>query len=521
VLRQAEIVAALSLATDLGTGQPLERALRTCLLAFRLGEQLGLTADELRTVYYVALLRFVGCTADAQHLADIFGDELVAQARVSTVELLPIPMLITILRYAGQGYPLSERLQRITYGLTNGIARTREAEVAHCEVSQNIARRLSLSDEVGLALGQIYERWDGRGMPAALKGEALSKAIRLVHIAQDAEVFCRIDDMDTAVNIVRKRSGGFYDPAMVACFVQHSVRLLTELNSDSIWDTVLQIEPAPQSCLNETQIDTAMRAIADFIDLRSVYLHGHSTAVGELAFNAASRSGLSGEDAITLRRAGYVHDLGRVAISLTIWDKPGKLNNAEVDRVRLYPYYTERILARSLYLAPLGTLAALHRERLDGSGYHRGLPAPLLSASARILAAADVYRSKVEPRAYRAMITPQVAADELLEQARDGKLDKQAVVAVLESATGKRTHRRAVRVANLSDREVEVLQLLARGLPTRQIADHLTISPKTADHHIQHIYNKIGVSTRAAAIFFALQNNLLDELSPESSSLPK
>jgi len=520
-LRHAEFIASLSLATDLGTGQPLEHALRICLLAFRLGEVLGLTSDELRAVYYVALLRYVGCTADSQHLVDIFGDELLAHSRVATVELLPLPMVMAMIRYAGDGYPLSERLQKLTYGLSSGIARTRESQVGQCEIAQNIARSFNLGEEINLALGQIFERWDGRGTPGNAQGEELSKAIRLVHIAQDAEVFYRVDGLSTAVSMVRKRAGGFYDPAVVSCFVQHSSHLLFELDSDSIWDIVQEIEPRPYLYLDETKFDSAIRAIADFIDLRSVYTRGHSASVGELASTAAAHCGLPDEDIIALRRAGYVHDVGRMAIPLAIWDKPGALTNSEMDRIRLYPYYTERILARSPYLAPLGSLAALHRERLDGSGYHRGLPASLMSTSARILAAADVYQSKLETRAYRAALEPQAAAEELLSQVRDGKLDKQAVVAVLESATGKRTPKRAVRIANLSDREVEVLQLLAHGLPTRQIANHLHISAKTVGHHIQHIYDKIGVSTRAAAIFFALQNNLLQELPTDVSVLNK
>jgi HD-GYP domain-containing protein (c-di-GMP phosphodiesterase class II) len=510
-LRLAEVVAALSLATDVGTGQPLERALRTCLLAFRLGQALGLSDGELHTVYYVALLRFVGCTADAAHMANIFGDELVAQARVATVELLPLPMIVAMLRYSGDGYPLGERLRKLTHGLTSGIERTREAEVAHCEVSQNIAQRLGLSTDVLTALGQIFERWDGRGVPGEARGEALSKAIRLVHIAQDGEVFFRLGGIETALNVARKRAGGFYDPVMAAYFAQHGASLLSELNQEAIWDRVLAIEPEPHLYLSASQLDTAVRAIADFTDLRSPFSRGHSSAVAELGFAAACRCGLSGAEAAQVQRAGHLHDLGRTTVPLTIWDKPGALTAAEWERVRLYPYYTERLLARSETLAPLGALAALHRERLDGSGYHRGLPGALLSLLACILAAADAYQSKIEPRAYRAAFTPEAAADELRVQVHTGKLDHQAVEAVLSSVSGGKTSGRRAWPANLSDREVEVLRLIARGFSTRQIAEALTISPKTADHHIQHIYNKLGVSTRAAATLFAMQHNLLSE----------
>lgn len=508
-LRLAEVVATLSLATDMGTGQPFERALRTCLLAFRLGESLGIDDSELHCVYYVALLRFVGCTADADHLADIFGDELVAQARVATTELLPLPMLSELIRHAGEGCPLPERLRKVAYALSQGIARTREAEIAHCEVSQNIAQRLGLGRDVEASLGQMYERWDGRGLPVGLKHDALSRAIRLVHVAQDAEVFLRIGGTDLALNMARKRAGGFYDPTIAHVFVQHGPRLLAELLEESIWERVLALEPHPWRYLLEAQLDTAMWAIADFTDLRSPYTVGHSSAVAELAFAAAHRCGMSDAEAAQIRRAGYLHDVGRTAISLQIWEKPGTLSNAEWERVRLYPYYTERITVRSEKLAPLGVLAALHRERLDGTGYHRALPASMLPVGARILAAADVYQSKLAARPYRPAWSAERAADELRLQARQGKLDSGAVDAVLASVLGARSVTRRTYPANLSEREVEVLRLMAQGFSTRKIATTLVISPKTADHHIQHIYNKIGVSTRAAATLFAMQNHLL------------
>jgi HD-GYP domain-containing protein (c-di-GMP phosphodiesterase class II)/DNA-binding CsgD family transcriptional regulator len=507
-LRLAEVVAALSLATDLGTGQPLERALRTCLLASRMGEEMGLDAAERSSVYYVALLRFVGCTADMEVLATIFGDEQAAQARVSSLELLPLPMVAEIVRHAGDGYPLPDRLRMLAYGLTQGIEATKVAAVAHCEVSQNIAQRLELGQEVNRALGQLYERWDGRGLPGQVKGEAITKAMRLVHIAQDAEVFLRLGGSGAALQTARQRAGGLYDPEMAGYFCRHGARLLAELASESIWESVLEIEPKPHRALSENQLDTAARAIADFTDLRSRFTVGHSSAVAALAFAAAQQCPLSQQEAIRVRRAALLHDVGRTAISLSLWDKAGPLTRTEWERVRLYPYYTERILARPAELADLGSLAALHRERLDGSGYHRGLPAALLSQPARLLAAADVYQSKIEPRAYRPALSAVEAANELRHLVRERKLDGDAVEAVLNVAAGVKAPARREWPGGLSEREVEVLRLLAQGISTRRIADHLSISPKTADHHIQHIYTKIGVSTRAAAILFALQNDL-------------
>jgi HD-GYP domain-containing protein (c-di-GMP phosphodiesterase class II) len=175
----------------------------------------------------------------------------------------------------------------------------------------------------------------------------------------------------------------------------------------------------------------------------------------------------------------------------------------------MHPYYTERVLARPPALARLGTLASLHHERLDGSGYHRGVPASMLSPAARILAAADVYHAMIEPRPYRPARTPGTAAAELRREVRAGRLDSEAVNGVLGAAGQQVRSTRRVLVAGLSEREVEVLRLLARGHTKKHIAQLLVISQKTVDQHTMHIYNKIAVSTRAAATLFAIEHNLL------------
>jgi HD-GYP domain-containing protein (c-di-GMP phosphodiesterase class II) len=212
-----------------------------------------------------------------------------------------------------------------------------------------------------------------------------------------------------------------------------------------------------------------------------------------------------------LRRAGFVHDIGRVAISAAIWGKEGPLTNAEWERVRLHPYYTERVLAQSKALAPLGQLAALHHERLDGSGYHRGVPGSFQNASARVLAATDVFHAMLEPRPHRPAFSPEQATSNLELEVREGRLDRDAVNAVLAAAGQKPRRARRTWPEGLSEREVEVLRLIARGLANRQMADRLGISKVTVGHHVQHIYDKIGVSTRAGATLFAMQHDLLEK----------
>jgi HD-GYP domain-containing protein (c-di-GMP phosphodiesterase class II) len=235
----------------------------------------------------------------------------------------------------------------------------------------------------------------------------------------------------------------------------------------------------------------------------------HSSGVADLAAEAARSGGLPASDVNMIWRAGLVKEIGRTGISSSIWEKPTALTDREWERVRLHTYYAERIFAHTPALASLGALASLHHERLDGSGYHRGLPSASQSLAARILSAADVYHSLTEIRPYRHAFEPEAALHELRAQARAGKLDVEAVNSVLSAAGHHVKKVRKEMVAGLSEREVDVLRLLSHGLTTKQMAVELVISEKTVDSHIQHIYNKIGVSTRAGATMFAMENNLL------------
>jgi HD-GYP domain-containing protein (c-di-GMP phosphodiesterase class II)/DNA-binding CsgD family transcriptional regulator len=254
--------------------------------------------------------------------------------------------------------------------------------------------------------------------------------------------------------------------------------------------------------------DEALLAIADFVDLKSPYTLGHARAVAELAGATADRLAWPEDEALVLRRAALVHDLGRLGVSNAIWDKPGPLGAGEWERVRLHPYLTERMLHQSEALAPLAAIAVQHRERLDGSGYPRGLVGSAISRPARVLAAVDAYQAMRELRPHRAALTDDEAAVELREEVRAGRLDADAVDAVL-AAAGHDVGRRRDWPAGLTTREIDVLRLLARGLSSKQIATQLVITQKTARNHIEHIYAKIDTSSRVGASLFATEHGLL------------
>jgi HD-GYP domain-containing protein (c-di-GMP phosphodiesterase class II) len=275
------------------------------------------------------------------------------------------------------------------------------------------------------------------------------------------------------------------------------------------WATGLAAEPQPVAVIDSHDLDRIALAFADFTDLKSPYLLGHSTRVAELAADAADAAGLDHNEIVDVRRAALLHDLGRVGVPNGIWDKTGPLSSSDVERVRLHAYYTERMLARSPVLAPLALVAGSHHENLDGTGYHRGVAAGQLSRPARLVRAADALQALGSERPHRPALSPADRARQLKLEVEAGRLDAEAVSAALEASGAGRVRLRPPRPAGLSDREIEVLRLLVHGLSNAEMAARLNLSAKTVSHHVQHIYDKAGVTSRAAAALFAMEAGLI------------
>lgn len=506
--RLAEVVASLSLATDLLMGQPMDHGLRSCLLAIRLGDRAGLSSGELAEVYWVSLLAWIGCTADPHELAEHFGDDIEVFGSAYGVDLAGMSMLKFLAKRAGAGKPPLERARQLVWLVTSVSGWAKESFAGKCEIAEDLSARLGMNDRIRERLQEVYERWDGEGMPRSLKGEQIAASVRVFQLAEMVEVHHRLGGVDAAVHVARERAGAQFDPSLVALFETHAAELLGALDDAGAWDAVMAADPEAGLRLADGELDRALEVVADFVSMKSPFLATHSRGVASLAADAARRCGLADDDARMLMRAGLVHDIGRIGVSNAIWDKPGPLNDGERERVRLHAYFTERILSRSS-LAPIGAVASMHHERCDGSGYHRASDASALPMTARLLAAADAYHAMLEERPHRAALSRDAAAGELRSEARAGRLDGRAVDAVLDAA-GHRVAKRGGWPSGLSDREVEVLRLITRGLSKRDVARTLSISPATADHHIRHIYTKTGVATRAAATLFAMRHALLE-----------
>jgi HD-GYP domain-containing protein (c-di-GMP phosphodiesterase class II) len=517
--RLAELVAALSLGVDLGFGQPMEHVLRQCLIALRLADQAGLGEQDRMAVYYTALLVNVGCHADAHEQAKWFGDDITLKSGKYAHELGSVRGALAAMRLVGAGNP---PLHRFRVGLEFAFSGHRELDgmiSQHAKLARTLAEQLELPGPVREGVGAAYEQWDGRGWPGTLKAGAIPVATRIAQLAEFMEVAHRVGGVAGATALARRRAGRQFDPDLAALLCSHAQEIFGGLEAVPAWRTVIAAEPALAVDLSPDQLDRALAAIANFVDLKSPFTLGHSVAVAELAEEAGRRLGLPPEQVLTLRRAGFVHGFGRLGVSNSIWDRPGPLSAGDWERIRMYPYLTERMLHQSAALAPLGEIAVQHRERLDGSGYPRALSGGAISRPARVLGAADAYASMREPRPHRPARSAEGAVAEMRAEVRAGRLDGAAVDAVLEAA-GHRLPRRREALAGLTAREVEVLILLARGLSNKQIAERLVITPKTAGNHVEHIYAKIDASSRAAAALFAVQHGLLPEETVAAAARP-
>jgi HD-GYP domain-containing protein (c-di-GMP phosphodiesterase class II)/DNA-binding CsgD family transcriptional regulator len=512
-VRLADLVAAFSLATDLGLGQPMDHVLRSWRIAAELGEHVGLEPEDRGSLYFVVTLAWVGCVADTPEVAALFGDDIAFRADSYDVDFTGLPMLGFMLRHVGAGRPPLHRLRLATNLVATGGKAVQRGLMSHCLTTARMAERFELGAEVCRPLQQVFARWDGKGVPDDLGGEEIDLPMRLFHLADAVEVHHRTGGTDAAVDLARAKQGTHFDPTVVDAFCAVADDVLGDPATEHDWDALLDLEPTLQTTLSDDQFDAALEAIADFTDLRSVHRAGHSRAVAELAERAVSEQGLPPADVLAVRRAGLVHDLGLHGIPATILDRPETLRPAEWERLRMHPYYTERMLARPAALARLGAIASLVRERGDGSGYPRRLTAATIPATARTLAAACSFQAMVEPRAHRPALTPKQAAAELRAEVRAGRLDATAVDAVL-AAAGQPSGKRRLGPSGLTPREIEVLVLIARGGSTRQVAQHLSITRKTAETHIERIYAKTGASTRSTATLFALQQGLLGSLQP-------
>ena len=503
-----ELLAALSLGTDLGMGHPMEHVLRQTYLALRLAEEMGLGADERETVYLSSMMAWVGCHIDAYEQAKWFGDDCAVKHDIRSVDFgRPVESAAFVIRHIGSGRRMAERARLGAAFLGDGVKAMDAMLDNHWRAADQLAERLGLGDVVRANIAQTFERWDGKGDPGEVKGSDILVASRLVNLADVVEVFHEAGGVDAAVGVARARRGTQFDPELVDLFCACATELFDEIEQVTSWDALMDRRPVAAGALSAGDLDAALEAIGDFVDLKAPFAIGHARNVADLAAGAGEEVSLPAPDLHLLRRAALVHDVGQLGVPNSIWDKRGPLSAQEMERVRLHPYFVDRMFASSP-LAAVGQLAAEHHERLDGSGYPRGVTGSALSLTSRVLAAADAYQTRTEARPHRSSAPAGEVESHLRAEVKAGRLDGDAVNAVLRAA-GHRVRRKREWPGGLTAREVEVLRLVAQGLSHKQIAERLVISRKTASNHVERIYAKIGVNNRAMAGVFAMKHGLM------------
>ena len=499
-VRLAELVGGLAVVSDLARGLGEGQGFRATVMAVQLAELADATTVERQAAYWVGLLRFVGCTATAADMAAALGDELAVSAAFAAVDARDLRQ---VLRHAVGA--VGARPDRLLRFLTRAPAVVRDHEVVSCEVARHLAGELGLAPEVRLALGQVFERWDGKGNPGRVGGDDLSRATRLWQVAHLAELVAE-DRTDAEVAAeLRRRSGRQLDPELVGVFGAHAGQLLA-LGREADLAAVLAAEPRPRDLVEEDRLDAVLELFGLVGDLKAPCFRGHSTRVADLAAEAAATYGMDGDAVRRVRRTALVQDVGRVAVSSRVWSSPATLGDADREQLRLHPYFSQRLLSRVPVLQDLAELAGSHHERTDGSGYHRGLRGTELGNEAALLGAVDRYVTACSARPHRAAASPIEAARLLDTDLAEGRFPEPVVRAVQQAADPSRpaaVPRLPAATNPLTAREVEVLRAIATGLTNAAAARRLGISAKTVNTHLEHAFAKLDVSTRTAAVILA------------------
>jgi HD-GYP domain-containing protein (c-di-GMP phosphodiesterase class II)/DNA-binding CsgD family transcriptional regulator len=513
-VRVAEILGAFAIAGDLGRGQPEGHVLRSVCIALQVADKLGLSTKARGDVYYTTLLMHCGCTAGAAEFAAVIaGDELAAQRDLCLCDPRNLGQCLTwIRRHVAPDAGVTERARRALQLLVQGERTMAGIEQGCSDVGARIAHRLRMSEETQRSLYHICELWNGKG-PHQVRGADIPIPARIANAAMTIEVFSGAQGREGAMAAARKRRGKSFDPDVADAFLALAgdEAFWEPLAADDLWQTVLAMEPSgPRRYLDMEDLDEVALAFADFTDLKSTRTATHSRRTAEVAEAVARRLGRMTDEVVLTRRAALVHDLGQVAVPSLVLDKSGPLTEGEQERLRLHPYYTERILARVPALGAVASVAAMHHERLDGRGYHRGLSEAHVPLPARILAVASTYVDLTGERPNGAASEPESVLRAMEPEVGRG-LDGDCYRALLDEVGGLavRPLPRREWPAGLTDREVEVLQLVARGLDRRQVAERLFVSEHTVRHHLESIYSKIDVHSRAGAVLFAVEQQLL------------
>jgi putative nucleotidyltransferase with HDIG domain len=424
-IRFSEVIGALSYALDLTEGQPQGHAARSCYFGMRLARELKLPLDQSAALFYGLLMKDLGCSTNASKMCFLFGaDDREVKGGIKTVNWSSMP---SALAYAARAVApegsLLRKAGRLAKVALAGPKGARELIELRCERGAKIARELHFPEATAEAIRSLDEHWDGHGHPEGLRGDAIPLLARILGLAQTVEVFARREGIETAYEMANERSGTWFDPELVQA-------MMSFRNDEQFWETfftedprgaVSAVEPQDRSVTADAAtLDRIAHGFAQVIDAKSPWTFQHSEGVAEIAGGIATTMGFGRVESQIVRRAGLLHDIGKLGISNLILDKPGKLTAEELTEMRKHPAYTYQLLQQVSGFRDLASLAASHHERLDGKGYHRGLPGDQLSTADRILCVADMFEALAAKRPYRKDLTSEEVMSILTRAAGEG-----------------------------------------------------------------------------------------------------
>lgn len=410
----SDVFAALSFALDLTEGQPMGHALRTCLIAQELGGRLGLPLALRRDLYYAAMLKDAGCSSNAARVFSLFGgdDRLAKGARMQVDWSNYFRAAFYAMGHAAPGGSWFSRARRIAALARGGPRIASELVETRCRRGSEIVMQLGLGAGAAEAVRALDEHWDGRGHPRRLAGDEIPIVARILTLAQTLEVFAMRGGVSLGLPVVRERAGRWFDPLVVAACsgLERDLAAWCALETHDLKHVVVEAEPGGAALLaGPRAIDRIAEVFAEIVDAKSPFTGAHSQRTTQLAVSVAHQLGWDAPAVAEVRRAGLLHDLGKLTVPNTILDKPSPLTASEWEVMRMHALFTERILEHVRGFEWLAFAAASHHERLDGSGYCRGLHGEQVPALARVLAVADVYDALSTRRPYRPALGPDEA----------------------------------------------------------------------------------------------------------------
>ncbi|WP_150669355.1 HD domain-containing phosphohydrolase [Pandoraea anhela] len=484
-----DAILALAFIGDLSMGRSTDHSRRTACLAGWLAQACGADLDAQNHARATALLRWSGCTANASGFAELLGDDVAAREAMMA-QTLP---------------PLTAQTQSLIVPLA----------LIHCEVSGDVAATMGMAPRVVDALRNIFERFDGKGMPAGHDADAIPETVFFVNVASDLEILSRAHGRENALAFLRSQSDAKYPARLVDIACLHAGRWLDALDADVADDALIASERDTRTwrlAQTGSHADVPLALLADVTELKLPWLAGFSRRTADLASRTAQSLALDADMQTQLHAAALLHGIGRAALPNRLWETDGKLSADQWEKVRLVPYWSARAAKQVEGLRHAADLASYAYERLDGSGYFRGVAGSALTTPQRILAASVAFEALLAARPWRQAHTFDEAVDIIEREAGAGKFDPEIVTAIVATAQGQTVRARTApsgASALLSPRELDVLRQISTGLSNKEAARALALSPSTVRTHVESIFRKLDCSTRAAATLKALTAGML------------